>query len=637
MESIPFFIRRFVWRDSAVETAKFSAGAGKPIPIPGYFVMSSAPPNIEDAVEVSPEEADNTQTGIIAIADDLWRIVRQPGSSLAPELTVVVHGYNTRMKNVRAWYSKIFRYIYDRAITAKPHQVFIGYRWPSETIKLGQLGEVIAALPPLPKALLAVGIVLALAALVTHSILSAGAGPEAMAPAGQSLTIATFAIALGVLLVGLMAALVLLRLVVYFRDRYRATNFGVLDLVELLRQIDQAMVEKQALTLQTKDPNLTSDDARKQARRWWQESRRKIKLSFVGHSMGGLVVTSTIRILSDVFDTRSIDKVPVPDIGMTFRLERLILASPDIPVLTLISNRSNFLASSLRRFSETYLFSNEGDIALRIASTAANYIAFPSRTQSRGYRLGNVALRTNLDQYEDYGLVNLDHLRAYYGVDTPLGEAIATDPAKIMESLFISYSRRHQGGYITLADLFEKQSDRQRDRATLADLFTFFDCTDYKDGLFDVEASAPTQQEPQRRGLLTRAKRKRALNLLDYMALTLDYGLGRRDVHGGYFQGDFCQLLLYRLAFLGFGGLMDSLGLTTDQALEELDQRCRTLGIQGFLSPLRYRVACQGAELQQAKEELLNAITASASDDVAALSTPIGGDAAGAVTRWPYD
>ena len=630
MESIPFFIRRFVWRDDVVETAKFSAGAGKPVPIPGYFVMSSAPPNIEDAVEVSPEEAENTQVGIAAIADDLWRIVRQPGSPLAPELTVVVHGYNTRMKNVRAWYSRIFRYIniYDRAISTKPHQVFIGYRWPSETVKLGQLGEVIAALPPLPKALLAVGLLLALAALITHSILSGGTGLGA---------IATFAVALGVLLVGLMAALVLLRLLVYFRDRYRATNFGVLDLVELLRQLDQAMVEKQALTLQAQDLTLTNEEARKQARRWWRESRRKIKLSFVGHSMGGLVVTNTVRILSDVFDTRSIDKVPVPDIGVTFRLERLILASPDIPVLTLISNRSNFLASSLRRFSETYLFSNEGDIALRIASTAANYIAFPSRTQNRGYRLGNVALRTNLAEHEDYGLVNLDHLRAYYDVATPLGQAIATDPAKIMEGLFISYSRRHRDGYITLADLFEKQSDRQRDRATLADLFTFFDCTDYKDGVFDVEAPLPKGQEPQRRGLLTRAKRKRALNLLDYMALTLDYGLGRRDVHGGYFQGEFCQLLLYRLAFLGFGGLMDSLGLTTDQALEELDQRCRTLGIQGFLSPLRYRVACQGTELQMAKEELLNAITASASDDVAALSVPVGSDAAGAVTRWPYD
>jgi hypothetical protein len=143
VESIPFFIRRFVWRDDVVETGKFSDAGGKPVPIPGYFVMSSAPPNIEDAVEVSPEEAENTQVGIAAIADDLWRIVRQPGSSPAPELTVVVHGYNTRMQNVRAWYSKIFRYIniYDREIAAKPHQAFIGYRWPSETIKLGQLGK----------------------------------------------------------------------------------------------------------------------------------------------------------------------------------------------------------------------------------------------------------------------------------------------------------------------------------------------------------------------------------------------------------------------------------------------------------------------------------------------------------------
>ena len=631
MDSIPFFIRRFVRRDGdTIETAKFSEGVGQAVAIPGYFVMSSAPPNIEDAVEVSQDEAENTAVGIAAIADDLWRILRQPGPRVAPELTIVVHGYNTRIKNVRAWYGKIFRYInlYDHAIATKSHQVFIGYRWPSETIKLGRMGEILAALPPVPKALLAVGLLLVLAALITHTALAKGTGLGVAA---------AIAMTVGVLLVGLMASLVLLRLLVYFRDRYRATNFGVLDLVELLRQLDQAMVEKQALNLQAQDPSLTNEAAKKQARQQWQGSGRKIKLSFVGHSMGGLVVTNTIRILSDVFDARSIDKVPVPDIGATFQLERLILASPDIPVLTLISSRSNFLASSLRRFAETYLFSNEGDIALRIASTAANYIAFPSRTQSRGYRLGNVALRTNLSQHEDYGLVNLTHLRTYYGVETSLGAAIATDPAKIMESLFISYSRSYPGGYITLADLFEKQAERQRDRATLADLFTFFDCTDYKDGVFDVDAPTPKGQTTPRRGLLTRAQRKRALNLLDYLALTLDYGLGRRDVHGGYFQGEFCQLLLYRLAFLGFGGLMDSLALTTDQALEDLDHRCRTLGIQGFISPLRYRVACQRGDLQAAKGDLLDAITASASDDVAALTTSPDADSAGAVTRWPYD
>ncbi|NJL46158.1 MAG: hypothetical protein HC922_11540 [Leptolyngbyaceae cyanobacterium SM2_3_12] len=105
------------------------------------------------------------------------------------------------------------------------------------------------------------------------------------------------------------------------------------------------------------------------------------------------MVTNVIRILSDVFDSRSIEHQPTSDVGDVYCLERLVLASPDIPVLTIISNRANFLASSLRRFSESYLFCSEGDIALRIASTAANYIAFPSRTQSRGYRLGNVALQ----------------------------------------------------------------------------------------------------------------------------------------------------------------------------------------------------------------------------------------------------
>jgi hypothetical protein len=59
---------------------------------------------------------------------------------------------------------------------------------------------------------------------------------------------------------------------------------------------------------------------------------------------------------------------------------RFVLASPDISAEALLSNRANFLASSLRRFREAYLFSNEGDEVLRQISTTANYFSFPTKS-----------------------------------------------------------------------------------------------------------------------------------------------------------------------------------------------------------------------------------------------------------------
>ena len=130
--------------------------------------------------------------------------------------------------------------------------------------------------------------------------------------------------------------------------------------------------------------------------------------------MGGLVITNVVRILSDVFDRRSISQNPTAEIGHTLRLGRLILASPDIPVLAVVSNRANGLASSLRRFDEAYLFSNEGDLALRIASTAANYISFPSTHHYHGHRLGSIALRNDI---YSKGVINLPILRQQYSTD----------------------------------------------------------------------------------------------------------------------------------------------------------------------------------------------------------------------------
>jgi pimeloyl-ACP methyl ester carboxylesterase len=602
MKNLPFIIQKFVFRQgNAVEIVDRDDAGGPEVSIPGYFVMSSAPPNIEEAEESRPEVIEQADRYIQEIADGLYRTMsKAPDQS--GDLVITVHGYNTSRGSVENWYKDIFKYVnrHDETLCNKGNCVFIGYRWPSENMALGNLKEVrdaFLAMPPLPRDLLVTGAFCALILFVFEFF-----------PFSESLWGFLIGLVLVLLTVlgTLMLALMVLRLVVYFRDRYRADNFGVLDLVELLRQLDCAVVER---TMAEQYPNSAPgqyDINMRRAREYWQKRPDyKIKLSFIGHSMGGFVVTNVIRILSDVFDSRSIDKQPPPEVGDVFRLERLILASPDIPVLTIISSRANFLASSLRRFSESYLFSSEGDIALRIASTAANYIAFPSRTQSRGYRLGNVALQNQYDSHRDYGIINLESLDHDFPDKLPIGAAIANSEPKILESLFLTYKRFQKRGVVTLADLFVQQSNGNRESVTVADFFTYFDCTDYYDIKYNPQTSTCSEKPV---GILTRAKTKKVLTPWDYLMLTLDYGMGKRDVHGGYFEGEFSRQLLYRLAFLGFGDYLTTLNAEPHTALSQLHLTCREKQIQCFLSPFRYRVSIQNGSLQGTKQEMLEAI-----------------------------
>ncbi|MGF1513496.1 MAG: alpha/beta hydrolase [Elainellaceae cyanobacterium] len=636
MKTLPFIIKKFVFKDERspdnepVELVDIKdTPPNKPSsdpPIPGYFVMSSATPNVDgDPDEVADaqdaagdrsalriggpaqtpqsrqQEGDNAAHGITEIAEYLYRVYADSNSS--PELVIVVHGYNTSRGEVCSWYKDIFYYInrHDPAIAAPRSQVFIGYRWPSENVTPKRLLESLIALPPLPRDLLFMGGLAALVLLVLEML-------QFIMPGGLLLGfLAGIPLFLLMLLGFMMVTLVLLRLVVYFRDRYRASNFGVLDLVELLRQVDWALVQLKAKDLRGQQGHLSEAAATEAAIRYWrQETQRRVKLSFIGHSMGGFVVTNAVRILSDVFDFRSVMQQPPADVGSVFRLERLLLASPDIPILTIISNRANFLASSLRRFAESYLLSSEGDIALRMASTTANYIAFPSRTQYQGYRLGNVALSG-----EKYGIVNLNALDNELFEGRPLKEAIVTASEKILENLFVTAERFRPNRYVTLAELFRDQAGLGDNRVTVADFFTFFDCTDYEDHKFSVRS---VDQKGPREGLLTRAKRKKALSAGDYFQLTYDYVTGQRDVHGGYFQGEFTQQLLYRTAFLGFTGYLKTLdddphnAYDPHVALSKFHMACREKGIQGFLSPIRYRVDIQKQSLSDTIQELLKAI-----------------------------
>jgi pimeloyl-ACP methyl ester carboxylesterase len=445
MDLTPFRIQKFSLDPTTqtVTLAPVDLTAQIPIPhrgIPGYFVVSTAPPNIEDAVEFSRADWEQTGRGIDAIATDLYRIYRT--FPTAPELVVVIHGYNTHEEGIKVWYKDIFRYLNqtDPVISQKHNTVFIGYRWSSETLSLAprNLWQHFQALPPAPKTLLTLGTFLSVAWLMWSWF-----APQTWLDLliGGLLSLTTSASAL-------VAGLLILRLSGYFRDVYRATNFGVLDLVELLRRLDKALIDTTALDLHRQ--NLSSRDVYDTACQQWETIGKKVKLTFIGHSMGALVVTNVVRILSDVFDTRSVAKQPPSDIGRTLSLERLILAGPDIPVLSIISSRANFLASSLRRFNETYLFSNEGDLALRLASTAANYISFPSATRSRGYRLGNVAIT----HFKEYGISNLQNLRQYFLPQRRLSEAIQADPDDILKNLYVTHSWGPGDGYLSLSDLF---------------------------------------------------------------------------------------------------------------------------------------------------------------------------------------
>ncbi|MEM9152163.1 MAG: alpha/beta hydrolase [Cyanobacteria bacterium P01_F01_bin.3] len=581
---------------------------------PAYLVISTAPHNIDEEMPALPSLAE-TKEGLTAIATDLHRIQSDPTIHEAPELVIAVHGYNTEEKGIRAWYSDIYRYIAqdDKHIRHKRNLVFVGYRWSSERVSARplHLWRNLRALPDVPQALLAIGLVFMLSYWGWSFLWEPLWNNQWTKLLGA--TVLSKAVAVSVIILTLL----LLRITVYFRDVYRAINFAVPDLTELVRQIDQAVIDLRVEDLRSHYPDY--GDAMRQAKRIAQEEAmaedtQKIKLNFLGHSMGGLVITNVVRILSDVFDRRSIAQNPVSDIGNTLSLGRLILASPDIPVLSIISSRANGLASSLRRFEEAYLFSNEGDLALRLASTAANYISFPSAKQNHGHRLGSVALTNNM---AETGIVNLASLRENYPMSCPLGEAIAQGGIDILQCLYITHSSGKGDGYLSLGELFAREHVQTR-RASLADLFTFFDCTDYKDYRLLLDANGRRTQSKCEVGLLTLAKRRKHLNLLDYIEIIFNCLCGRLDVHGGYFHGEYSRELMYRLAFIGFEEMLQAVAQNSqadywpeyqpEESLNLFDQQCANKGIQVYLSPLRYRVNVQGANIHTAKDEMMQTI-----------------------------
>jgi hypothetical protein len=341
----------------------------------------------------------------------------------------------------------------------------------------------------------------------------------------------------GLTFAGLIITVALLRGIVYFRDNYRASNYGVPDLVQVIRAIDGKIGELRNSSEWTND----------------------IQLSFIGHSMGGFVVTNTIRVLSDAFAGRVVDlnaygagpsgedePPPSRNIGRCFQLQRFVLASPDIPGETLLSSRGNFLRSALKRFDEAYLFSNEGDEVLRQISTLANYFVFPTKSRNHGFRLGNVEILSR-----NFGIIDVN------GDD---------------------FLRLLRIGNLTVQELYDTLEEAKAERhvndppvpekAPLPQRFTYFDCTDYVDHFDEIDAKGSQSISKNERPLLTFAKcckrndAEAKMRWYSHLYLLIAYCVNRQrpNVHGGYFEGVLSQQLIYRLACLGYGGTVAAYG-----------------------------------------------------------------------------
>jgi len=518
------------------------------------LVRSSAPTNAEEGSLRLPLQGqgetlrDQTDEALRQLRSSLatflagFRAGQQSSESflnaLQGKLKIVlnIHGYSTPLPNFHrhaflATKNKLAR---DRAALATSNQtfgdyvVFIDYSWPSEqAFSLSPL-SVLRATPFLLRFLLILALLIALVGgkLAFHFAVAAG----------WSLLIGSLA---GVLL-GISVALLLLRMVTYFRDRDRAASAAVYDGVELVRWLHQIFLEEittaapqihkveELRTLLKDDPGPAAAAGTGKA-----EGKATVELSLLAHSMGCFVATQLVRTLTDVFDPQAIqrwrsigtegpfsaadpcgpalDRSITGGIGDLFTLGQLVLASPDIPVWALTNGRSNPLQACLRRFREVFLFTNDADVVLRLLSTLANFFVFPSSSREGGYRLGNVVplegrdrwgtRRLDLNQIGFFGMGSVGRL------NTPL--SLTQAPFK---------ARKVPASHLNLID-----------------------CTDY----CDEPVSGRGGWGPR---LASRGPGWRPLR---YLFTLLAFVRGKLDPHGGYFQGVFCLDLIYQLLLSG--------------------------------------------------------------------------------------
>ncbi|MBV9386552.1 MAG: alpha/beta hydrolase [Chroococcidiopsidaceae cyanobacterium CP_BM_ER_R8_30] len=596
----------------------------------GYYIASTAKINIEEprlatAIDPSPT---------------IQQIAEYLVASSKPEITISIHGYATNHQYARERTDKIYHYA--QQICQPQTHVLFGYLWPSEnpiqddsqSLKppASILQKIQFALQALPTALIGTVITTLLLLMVTLTLSLGVAGQDGIIgylligiiPAIAALGILKIGdaekllpglpigigiaallltwlfrhlwqqaiLSLGLVLFGfgftLIFTLIGLRLATYFRDQYRAANYAVLDMVELIRQLDQAI-------LQAGERRGIQESHWKLVAAPESTDKQRVKLNILGHSMGCFVTTQAIRILSDVFDPLAIEENPDSKLGKTLCLGRLVLAAADISTESIMPGRSNVLKSSLRRCEEAYLFTNEGDLALRLASTAANYFSFPSRSRFFGYRLGNVTAQhfPDRDQHQNHHLDT-----SQYGiVNSVAGFAAAQTLRPLYNALEIRSSNQEHRNLQELNSCPLREPDEPFSPEALVNCFSVFDCTDYRD--YKLDPGTAPQPTSVLQPIVSHALRQAALNLLDYLRLSIDFFITQRiDTHGGYFQGQFSQQLMYELSLLGFEPLLlffqkpESLSGRTSQAFRSLPSN-----IQGELLH-HFATVCQEKQLQ---------------------------------------
>jgi hypothetical protein len=684
--------------------------------IPGYFVVSTAPINLEDnnkELEEYDQAKDlksfkkidkerfiaDSEAGLEAIVNDIQQKNEKAGTDNEVELVVAIHGYNTAGCNVMDWYQKIWRFANNEEEKLGKDFVFLGYRWPSENFTkncISNLRHAFSAMPLVLQIILVIGLVLfsIIAFLLEKFFIQ-----SSVLFLGTSL--ATF-------LISLPLTLIIIRLSVYLRDSYRATNFGIPDLVELIRLLDDRLLAKAVEQFKSDSRNsqafdelegiiaiinkfcqesshlsldkhilmadilkdylkregywtggvicsidkllsalgIDEEKIRKQISQkpeyineinkkleniseivregfnrvseqkdkfgWIENDKKRIRLTFLCHSMGAFVTTGAVRVLSDVFDSGSIGsldqnkprKLPTSNIGHVFSLGRLILVSPDIPQWAITSSRANFLQASLRRFEEAYLFSNKGDMVLLVASTSANYSSLPTITGSRSFRLGNLAIKKpegdSSNEACKYGIINLQELKNSYE-NKPLQDILKDN--KPLKDL-LNYLE--VGGYCLKAINTKTPSNftNQESEETIANLFTYFDCTDYWDCKYYYDQKTQTERLTKKPDKVLSYSFDHSwpfFTFITQVCLTIRGLIFKHiDVHGGYFNGKYSRALIYHLAFGGFKDLRKL------KSIDVLNKELQDKTIRVALSPERYLVDIKMCDAKQARKKVLN-------------------------------
>lgn len=278
----------------------------------------------------------------------------------------------------------------------------------------------------------------------------------------------------------------LLRLVVYQRDRYRAVHYGAPDLAEFFWRLDDALCK-------FRTPHAAAESMVPVR---VKQAARRITVNLLGHSMGALVLVNVVRILSEHgrdtqgtlhADSEQPELDRADDIGENLELDKLILASPDIPLEFLREGRNNYVRSAMRRCRRIYLMSSDRDVVLRYLSTMGNWFTEPS-IQMAGMRLGNVYLKPFKDD--------------------------AVDPYRPYLRIMIHSQRAVQP--TSSYDLFRK--------------FNYIDCSEMRGSGREGGVNAISLPLNLLTGLPIDL-----LNTLIFM-VSAATGLNYLDVHGGYFQ-----------------------------------------------------------------------------------------------------